>query len=384
MTAEKFTYFSSSGAYNQAPFFRFPIQESWSTSEKIRVNYTPFGVTLKGRNLMKTGLANEFRFGFQGQETDDEMKGEGNSVNFEYRMHDSRLGRFFAIDPLASKYSYNSTYAFSENRVIDGVELEGKEFEKANMEDTEESLRQLIKNPLLINQGNSGTCVIACIAYIWLKNEDDKRILQVMHSLITDGSAQIKQFKLEPSKYLQAQNPNGGQSFIYGEEGERELDADWLLISSIQNSLNKQLKNGQKFLGMSDNYPEYSQTDNGRAEVKYLMKNLLGFSKVYEKYYDGSEAERNSMDHIQVLKNLDANIKNGSDVTIGVKAPILPGYGENATGGHRMAYLGDFKDLGDGKISFRVQSWGKKDGMVITTTVEEFKKNYNGATWGKK
>jgi hypothetical protein len=42
-------------------------------------------------------------------------------------MHDPRVGRFFAIDPLFRKYPYNSPYAFSENRVIDGKELEGLE-----------------------------------------------------------------------------------------------------------------------------------------------------------------------------------------------------------------------------------------------------------------
>ncbi|KIA97331.1 hypothetical protein OA93_15520 [Flavobacterium sp. KMS] len=42
-------------------------------------------------------------------------------------MHDPRVGRFFATDPLEHEFSWNSSYAFSENRVIDGVELEGKE-----------------------------------------------------------------------------------------------------------------------------------------------------------------------------------------------------------------------------------------------------------------
>jgi len=42
-------------------------------------------------------------------------------------MHDPRIGRFFAVDPLAPKYPHNSPYAFSENRVIDMVELEGLE-----------------------------------------------------------------------------------------------------------------------------------------------------------------------------------------------------------------------------------------------------------------
>ena len=67
------------------------------------------------------------KVGFQGQLQDDEVKGEGNSVNFEYRMHDPRLGRFFAVDPLAKDFPWNSPYAFSENRLIDGVELEGLE-----------------------------------------------------------------------------------------------------------------------------------------------------------------------------------------------------------------------------------------------------------------
>jgi RHS repeat-associated protein len=69
-----------------------------------------------------------YRFGFQNQEKDDEIKGEGNSINYTFRMHDPRLGRFLSVDPIAPNYPYNSSYAFSENRVNDGVDLEGLEF----------------------------------------------------------------------------------------------------------------------------------------------------------------------------------------------------------------------------------------------------------------
>jgi hypothetical protein len=48
-------------------------------------------------------------------------------VNYKYRMHDPRVGRFFAVDPLASHYSYNSPYSFSENVIIHCIELEGLE-----------------------------------------------------------------------------------------------------------------------------------------------------------------------------------------------------------------------------------------------------------------
>src|SRR5690554_5156335 len=87
-------------------------------------DYYPFGMQMPGRN----GSTGDYRYGFQGQEMDDEIKGEGNSINYKYRMHDPRVGRFFAVDPLAGEYPWNSPYAFSENRVIDGIELEGLEY----------------------------------------------------------------------------------------------------------------------------------------------------------------------------------------------------------------------------------------------------------------
>jgi len=73
--------------------------------------------------------ANGYRYGFQGQEKDDEIKGDGNSLNYKYRMHDPRVGRFFAVDPLEGKFPWLSPYSFSGNRVIDATELEGREID---------------------------------------------------------------------------------------------------------------------------------------------------------------------------------------------------------------------------------------------------------------
>lgn len=87
-------------------------------------DYYPFGMQMPGRTF--TG-SDDYRYGFQGQEQDDEIKGRGNSVNYKYRMHDPRIGRFFAVDPLEADYPWNSPYAFSENRVTDAIELEGLE-----------------------------------------------------------------------------------------------------------------------------------------------------------------------------------------------------------------------------------------------------------------
>ncbi|WP_300666021.1 hypothetical protein [Fluviicola sp.] len=87
-------------------------------------DYYPFGMKLPQRN----GIEGDFyRYGFQGQEMDDEIKEGGNSINFEFRMHDPRIGRFFAIDPMFRSFPWNSSYAFSENKLIAFGELEGKE-----------------------------------------------------------------------------------------------------------------------------------------------------------------------------------------------------------------------------------------------------------------
>lgn len=52
-------------------------------------------------------------------------------INFKtvskYRMHDPRIGRFFAVDQLTVKYPYYSPYQFGGNKVIRFIELEGLE-----------------------------------------------------------------------------------------------------------------------------------------------------------------------------------------------------------------------------------------------------------------
>ncbi len=85
-------------------------------------DYSPFGVTLDGRTMQRDG----YRYSFQGQEHDDEVKGEGNSVNYKYRMHDPRVGRFFAVDPLAAKFAGWSPYNFCMDSPIMLIDPDGR------------------------------------------------------------------------------------------------------------------------------------------------------------------------------------------------------------------------------------------------------------------
>lgn len=116
-------------------------------------DYEPFGSLLPGRNYS----SNSYNFGFQGQEKDDEMHGAtGTSYNFEHRMLDPRVGRFLSVDPIASSYPWNSPYAFAENRVIDGIDLEGLEYLSS-----EEARIKIIAGEAHINLPNCNTPTIS-------------------------------------------------------------------------------------------------------------------------------------------------------------------------------------------------------------------------------
>lgn len=81
----------------------------------ITYDYYAGGSLMPGRN----SNANEYRYGFQGQESDNEVKGNGNSYDFGARMYDPRIGRWLAVDPQFRKQPGWSTYkAFLDNPII--------------------------------------------------------------------------------------------------------------------------------------------------------------------------------------------------------------------------------------------------------------------------
>lgn len=88
-------------------------------------NYYPFGMKPSGYN--SGNLQANYKYKFQGQERQDELGLNWDS--FKWRNYDYAIGRFMSIDPLSEKDAYQSHYNFSENRVIDGRELEGLEWE---------------------------------------------------------------------------------------------------------------------------------------------------------------------------------------------------------------------------------------------------------------
>jgi RHS repeat-associated protein len=83
-------------------------------------DYYPFGMIQPGRSFNTSG----YRYGFSGKENDNEIKGDGNSIDFGDRVYDPRIGRWLSVDPLQQKYASYSTYNYALNSpvlVIDPV-----------------------------------------------------------------------------------------------------------------------------------------------------------------------------------------------------------------------------------------------------------------------
>ena len=86
-------------------------------------DYYPFGMIMPGRSVS----AGEYRYGFNGMEQDDEWSVTGGHLDFGARIYDSRLGRWLAVDPAASKYPSFSPYNFAINNPLVFIDPDGRE-----------------------------------------------------------------------------------------------------------------------------------------------------------------------------------------------------------------------------------------------------------------
>ncbi len=108
----------------------FGLQHGNYNATKKDVKYKE---TTASKREVKQMLPDEmkFKYYYQEQERQDELRLNWDS--FKYRNYDYAIGRFMSIDPLAEKYPYNATYAFQENKMGLGRELEGLELQRMNL-----------------------------------------------------------------------------------------------------------------------------------------------------------------------------------------------------------------------------------------------------------
>ena len=113
----------------------------------------------------------------------EELEGALGSGAFESNAQELRVGRFLSLDPLMATYPFNSPYAFSENRVIDAIEVEGLEsFEIRNHPTKTDTRILLMRDP------NASFAVF---------DEDDT---ELRHFKYSGFQSQMKDYYMAPSR----------------------------------------------------------------------------------------------------------------------------------------------------------------------------------------
>jgi len=124
-TTSPFMGIWKAGAKEKNSFFSGGTLAKKGQPLKKRDYYYPFGLSISAlSSTAPLSMPNKYNT-FQGQERVEDF--DLNWIQFKWRNHDPQIARFFNVDPLADEFVYNSPYAFSENQVINAVELEGLE-----------------------------------------------------------------------------------------------------------------------------------------------------------------------------------------------------------------------------------------------------------------
>jgi RHS repeat-associated protein len=87
-------------------------------------DYYPFGSSLPGRDQK----SRDYRYGFDGYQRDDELKGSGNSYYTAARLYDPRVSRWLSVDPVsvAKAHAATGSYSFTANNPLKYTDREGR------------------------------------------------------------------------------------------------------------------------------------------------------------------------------------------------------------------------------------------------------------------
>lgn len=90
-------------------------------------HYYPFGLIMSGISSKALAFGEPKNSNkFITEQLDDDLG--LNWYQLKYRNYDPQIGRFIQIDPISYAYTHNSTYAYAENKVINGIDAEGLEY----------------------------------------------------------------------------------------------------------------------------------------------------------------------------------------------------------------------------------------------------------------
>jgi RHS repeat-associated protein len=258
-------------------------------------DFYPFGMVIPERSFSTQA----YRYGFNGKEFDSEWKGEGNSYDYGFRVHDARVGRFLSVDPLAAEYPWYTPYQYAGNKPTRYIDLDGLEeapkevfdlvseylghahlrqsnfFKNIPPELVLAQVMQRVKNASganFIDQGKeTWICGPAMVAHIACSHDPEAYARSILWLYTNGFSGSIKS-----NASIQSATPNSNGDI---EVGEAEIPAiDFIMMHSLRYS-----ENDGVLAGMSgyDAFGFDSQSQGTLpGEIDEMMDRITGGNSV--------------------------------------------------------------------------------------------------------
>jgi RHS repeat-associated protein len=265
-----------------------------------------------------------YRYGFNGKENDNELKGSGNQQDYGMRIYDPRLGRFLSTDPLTRNYPHYSPYQFAGNSPITFIDLDGLERYYAG----DGSLihwygwsmkRMVVSNSVIANTMKANPHAFENVAF----RKQVSTPARLMDGSETVHEEAINAVKLGASMYLNKANRSTG------DERNANIEAYSLLIDFANGNgpYLRQYKQGNPFLNLlnADNQMLKEVVKDFEAELSLKRKNAKQYFSTNNTFTSGYEF---SPDHAfmkdglkgvkeSIWKHIDALSKNPIAFVIG-------------------------------------------------------------------
>jgi RHS repeat-associated protein len=104
-----------------------PVSSQFTYYEAVVItatDYYPFGMSMPNRDFKQN--TEGYRYSFNGKEDDNEWGVQ----DYGMRIYDELSGRFYSVDPIGREYPELTPYQFASNRPIDGIDLDGLEWQE--------------------------------------------------------------------------------------------------------------------------------------------------------------------------------------------------------------------------------------------------------------
>jgi RHS repeat-associated protein len=267
-------------------------------------DYYAFGMQMPGRKL-----SGGYRYGFNGKENDNEVKGEGSSQDYGMRIYDGKIGKFLSVDPLTKAYPELTPYQFAENTPIQAIDLDGLEkYMVINYYNNQNALRKVVIGAIQAN--------------------DSKQIVDLMFKTANGGDLTNKDVYIR-------------NLYFDGRQKAEPVEKD--MLSKDQ----QKIFDAAKSVDPLKRFP-------GSETFGYDFKDQIGGEGTISEAFDAKNFHfKEGEKQIPILKKLDYNLRDGIFAYLGTSDNLGGGL-KNGTldlslpGGHHITeLLKNIKEDGD-------------------------------------